>query len=121
MIFPNITFKQTNSGIGEATQNTVTQKLTVLQKYMADANDVRCEVEFEKVTSHKSGMICRVEVNLWVEGELFRAENTQTTFEAAIDAVRDELDQEMNKSHKKRHSLMRRGGRKIKEMMRWGN
>jgi len=120
MVFPNITFKHTNSDVKASMQELVAQKLAVLQKYIGEETDVRCEVEFERVTSHKSGMICRVEVNIWVAGVLYRADTTQMTFEAAIDIARDELDHEMRKAHKKRNSLIRRGGRKIKEMLRRG-
>ena len=49
---------------------------------------------------------------------MFRAEATEETFEIAIDVVRNELDQAMRKSHEKRDSLKRQGGRKIKEMIR---
>lgn len=120
MALTNITFKHTNSGTDGSIHDFVTQKLASLAKYVGDETDVRTEVEFEKIASHNSGAICRIEVNIWVGGTLYRAENTQETFEAAVDVVRDELDQEMRKAHKKRHSLLRRGGRKIKEMMRFG-
>lgn len=98
----------------------VTQKLSPLSKYVAPNEEIRCEVEFERESPQKSGPICRVEVNVWVAGTLYRAETVQQTFEAAVDIVRDDLDVEMRKAHKKRHSLLRRGGRKIKDLMRFG-
>ena len=121
MAFKNIAFKHTNSGTDSSIHEFVSQKLAVLEKYVGDETDVRVEVEFEKVASHKSGLICRVEINIWVAGTLYRAETTQETFEAAVDVAKSELDQEMRKSHKKKSSLLRRGGRMIKEMMRFGD
>lgn len=120
MVFQNITFKHTNSDTSNSIHDLVSQKLTVLEKYIGDETDVKCDVEFEKVASQNSGAICRVEVNVWVGGVLYRAESTQTTYEAAVDIVKDELDYEMRKAHKKRNSMMRKGGRMIKEIMRFG-
>jgi ribosomal subunit interface protein len=120
MAFKNITFKHTNSDTDSRIHEFVRQKLVSLEKYVADGVEARVEVEFEKVASHKSGPICRVEVNVWVDGSLYRADNTQETFEAAIDVVKDDLDHEMKKAHKKRNSLFRKGSRKIKEMLRFG-
>jgi len=120
MVFQNITFKHTNSNTDSRIHGFVSQKLSPLEKYVGNETDVRCEVEFERVAPHKSGKVCRVEVNIWVAGTLYRAEAVGETFESAVDIVRDELEQEMRKAHKKRNSLFRRGGRKIKEMVRFG-
>lgn len=120
MAFQNITFKHTNSNTDSRMHDFVTQKLAPLSKYVAPNEEIRCEVEFEKESPQKSGPICRVEVNVWVGGTLYRAESVQQTFEAAVDVVRDDLDGEMRKAHKKRHSLLRRGSRKIKDLMRFG-
>jgi ribosomal subunit interface protein len=120
MSFPHITFKHNNSDAKRSIDDFASQKLSVLEKYIGDETDVICEVEFEKAASQNSGAICRVEVNLWVGGVLYRAESTQITYEAAVDIVKDELDREMRKANSKRSSLMRKGGRMIKEMIRFG-
>jgi ribosomal subunit interface protein len=120
MVTQNITFKHTNSDTDASIRPLVEQKLAGLEKYIGNETDVRTEVEFEKVASHRSGAICRVEVNIFVGGDVYRSETVQETFEAALDIVKDELDQEMRRAHKKRNSLIRRGGRKLKEMIRFG-
>jgi ribosomal subunit interface protein len=116
----NITFKHTNVSVDQSLDNLVKNKLTALDKYIGDETDVKCEIEFERLPSHKSGPICRVEANLWVKGSLYRAETTEETFEAGVDSVKDSLHYEMKKAHQKKDSLVRRGGRKLKEMMRFG-
>jgi ribosomal subunit interface protein len=118
MIFKNITFKHTNIETDQKLDSLVEQKLVSLEKYVNKGSEVRVEAEFEKIPSHKSGPICRLEMNVWLDGSLFRAESTEETFEIAVDVVRNQLDQEMRKSNKKHSSLFRRGARKIKEMMR---
>ena len=118
MIFKNITFKHVNISTDQKLNKLVEQKLVSLEKYVDPGTEVRAEVEFEKIASHKTGPICRIEINVWENGTLYRAEATEVTFEVAIDVVRNELDQAMHKAHDKKGSLKRQGSRKIKEMMR---
>lgn len=120
MMQHNITFKHTNSEKDSRIHDFVRQKLSVLDKYLSNETAVQIEVEFEKLVSHKTGPICRVEVNVWKAGKLYRAEATEMTFEAAIDVVKDYIDQELKRSTEKRTSLLRRGSRKIKEFMQFG-
>lgn len=120
MAFPVITFKHLNTDEGRPLESLVEHKLATLEKYLGKRGDARCEVEFQKVAPKHSGMVYRLEVNLRVGGTLYRAEATCDTFEKAIDEVRSELDHELRKAHDKRENLVRRGGRKLKEMLRWG-
>lgn len=119
MAFPTITFKHTNSNDSRL-EDLVNRKFDSLERYVGDETDVRCEVEFQKEAPRQSGKLFRVEANIWLRGTLFRAEDTNDSFEKAVDAVRSELDAEMRKAHDKRGSVMRRSGRKMKEFLRWG-
>ncbi len=118
MTFPTITFKHTHTDEARHLEDVVSSKFTAFQKYIGDESDVRCEVEFQKVTSHQSGAIFRMEANVWVAGELYRAEATAESFEKAIDMVRDDIDAEMHRVSDKHESMVRDGARKAKEMMR---
>ncbi len=119
MVTKNITLKHTHSGTDSSIRTLVEQKLAALEKYVGTETDVRTEVEFEKVVAHKSGPVCRVEVNVFVAGKVFRSESTQETFEAALDIVKDDLATEMQRSNDRHLSLVRRGARKFKEMLRF--
>jgi ribosomal subunit interface protein len=119
MTFPTITFKYHNND-SHHLEKIVSQKFATLEKYLGDETDIKCAVEFEKVAPRQSGKVYRVEANLWVAGALYHAEETSDSFEKAIDEVRDEIDQEMRRANDKKDSLFKRGGRKLKEMMRWG-
>jgi ribosomal subunit interface protein len=120
MSFTNIIFKNTDVTVKRSLQDLVEQKLTSLEKYIGDETDIKCEVEFEKVAPHNSGDIYRVEINLWLAGKMYRAESVKSTYEAAVDLVRDDLDRDLSKDHDKRQTLRRKGGREIKEAMRAG-
>lgn len=120
MSFPMINYKATATELDEGLQELVEQKFQSLEKFIGDETDVQCDVEFEKVTPHKNGNVYRLEANLWLHGKLYRAEATEANFETAIDEVRNELDKELRRGSGKRDTLLKRGGRKLKEMMRFG-
>jgi ribosomal subunit interface protein len=120
MSFQNIAFKHTHTEVDSRLDGYVVEKLNTLAKYV-NADEARVAVEYEKLSAHRHGEVCRVEVNISSGKDYFRAVSTKETFDAAINLVRDELESEMDKNHKKRISLFRSGARKIKEMMRFGN
>lgn len=115
MTFPKIVFKKTNAEVGEGLFNLMEKKLSVLDKYIGDETDVKCEVEFEKRTTQQSGEIYRTEVNFWLKGELYRSEAIAESFPAGIDMVKDSLDYELSKKNEKKQTLQRKGEQKIKE------
>jgi ribosomal subunit interface protein len=120
MSFENISFKITNTEIPETTKDLLTKKFTSLEKYIGNA-PFSCRVEFEKVTHHNNGDVCRLETNLEVNGKFYRAETTTNTFEKAIDIVHEDLERELKHDHSKHNTLLKTGGRKLKEMLRFGN
>ncbi len=120
MSFPTIQFKATQVTVADSLKTLVDQKLQTLDKYIGNETDVRCEVEFERVAPHQNGNIFRIEANIWLAGQLYRAEATEDSFEKAVDVVRGELDQELRKARTRRDSLVKKGGRKLKEMLRFG-
>lgn len=116
----NIQFKATNTELDPTLTSVVEHKFTSLEKFTGGVPEVLCEVEFEKETAQQSGRVFRVEANLTVKGKLFRAEATEESFEKAIDEVRNELDKELRRANDKHDTLIKKGGRAIKNMMRFG-
>jgi ribosomal subunit interface protein len=120
MTFPTIQYKATNVYIEGRWKNALEQKSRTLTKHLGTQQDISCYVEFEKLAAHTSGEIHRVEMNLYVHGKTFRAEAIESSFENAIDLVYKEIERELFKAHKKHDTLIKRGRRKIKEMLRFG-
>lgn len=82
------------------------------------AKDVTCAVELEKITKHhKAGKVYRVEINIRVEGALFRAEATEESIEEAIDHAKDEVRVEIKKNSERMKTRRRKGGKLVKDMM----
>lgn len=99
----------------------VEQKFHQLEKLLPKGeDDIRCELELEKLPEHHTGKIFRVEANLYVAGLLHRAEATEEQFEKSIDVVRNELRRLLQHANGKRKSLVRRGAHAIKDMLRFG-
>jgi ribosomal subunit interface protein len=120
MSFPTIQFKATNIYIESNWRDAVIQKFGTLAKYLGSQKDLTCHVEFEKLSAHQKGEVHRVEATVYADGKVFRAESVEHTFEIAIDAVRKELERELSKAHDRHDTLLKRGRRKIKEMLRFG-
>lgn len=118
MSFPTITYKATNTVLEAHLQELVEKKFQTFERYVGDATDLKCEVEFEKEAARTNGKVYRVETNFYRDGQLFRAEATAESFEKAIDEVRDELDKELRRDSKKKETMFRRGARAIKDMLR---
>lgn len=113
--------KATNVTLSPGLQNLIDQKLSVLGKFVPpSATDATCKVEVEKLTEHQSGKIHRVEINLFMMGRSYHAEATEEQLEKAVDVARDELRHELQHVEGKRQSMMRRGARAIKNLLRFG-
>ena len=92
----------------------------VLKFADSKSGPVSMEVELEKTTSHhQKGEIFRAEVNLKIARDLLRAEATDSNLYNAIDMVRDEITREIKSRKGKHESLLRRGSRLIKSLIRY--
>ncbi|MDE1966211.1 MAG: HPF/RaiA family ribosome-associated protein [Patescibacteria group bacterium] len=67
----------------------------------------------------KMGKPYRAEVNLDVNGTLYRAEASADTMESAVEAVRNELRKELGRSRGRARELFRRGGSAVKSFLRF--
>jgi ribosomal subunit interface protein len=117
MTFPTINYKYNDLPEAQALSDVVDMKLAAFDKYIGGAKTATCDVEFEKVAPQQKGQIFRLEVNLMINGTLFRAEATEESFEKAIDEMRNELDKELRKAKEKNETLEKQAGREMKEKM----
>lgn len=117
MSFPSIIFKSTNIQVRDALFDLVEKKLAVLDKFIGDETDVKCEVEFEGLTQQTTGDIYRLEVNFWLAGNLYRTEAVRDNFENAIDEVQAELTRMLERGIGKKQTLERKIERQAKEEM----
>ena len=119
--FPRIIVKTSNFEQTAIIERVLEKRLKTLEKFLT-ASEVKlvCNVELEKLTDQQTGRIFRAEINLQVGGTLFRAEATEMRMEDAIEKAKNELKTELVRTSGKRQSLFRRGAKRIKDMLRFG-
>lgn len=120
MEFPKPQVKGTNYELTAQIESHLEEKLALLGRIIPEGASVLCDVELEKVAPHQSGQVYRAEINVRVDGKLYRAESTKERMEDAIDEAKGEIKREISRALDKRQSLIRRGGKKIKDMLRFG-
>mgnify|MGYP001615987025 FL=1 len=114
-----INFKATNLELTPETLDYCREKLAGLDKLLAGDESVFLDVELGKTTRHhKQGQVFRAEMNLRTAGRSFRSEAIAEDLYAAIDEVKDELQSEVKRYRKKQGTLLRRGGRRVKDFIR---
>jgi len=103
--------------ITEAIREYTEKKFSALSRFLRETNDLRATVLLGKETAHhREGEVFSVEAELFADGKSFHTDETAEDLYAAIDAVQAELERMITTEKEKRGNMVRRGGRKIKEM-----
>lgn len=119
--FRSINTKTTNFEQTAVIGEVLEKRLQTLEKFLPEGETMLvCNVELEKLTGQQSGRIFRAEINLQVGGVLLRATATEEKMEDAIEQAKNEMKSELIRAHGKRQSLFRRGAKRIKDMLRFG-
>ena len=115
-----INIKATNFELTGAIRNYAEGKLMALNKLLPPHDEsVMVNVEVGKVNRHhQHGDVFRAEVNLHFKHHDLQAEAFNGDLYAAVDEVQDEIARQINTSIEKRITLVRRGGRALKNMLR---
>lgn len=98
-------------------------RIEALQRFVDPFDETAlCEVEIGRaIGGQKEGEIWRAEFQIVRGGERLRSEAIASTINAAIDAAKDEMLQQLRKSKGKHFALARRAGAKIKSWLRFGS
>jgi len=114
-----INIKGTGISLTPAISEYVEKKINMIQKFLGDGNEILVNVEVGKTTKHhKSGDFFRAEIRVTANGQTYYAVSETEDLYASIDEVKDEIVHEMTSKRKKAMRLFRRGGAKIKELLR---
>ena len=118
----HITTKATNIQLDDSVSNYLQPRLEAIER-LIDPSDTTamCNVEVGRITEHhQEGKVFRAEINITTVGGAFRATAVKDSLTEAIDEVKDEIMQELRRHKDKQGSLLRRGGRRIKDLLRFG-
>lgn len=116
-----INVKATNTFLTNAISDYLNKKIGHLEKFINPEHleGAMCYVEIGKTTSHhKAGDIFMAEINLHIGGNSLRAVCEKDDLYSAIDAVQDDMARELKSFKEKRKGLIKRGGAKIKEIIK---
>lgn len=112
--------KTTNFEINGETKDYLNKKIEHLGKFVnLNSPNTNLDVEIGKISEHhQKGDIFRAEFNLSIGGEYYRADEESQSIMSAIDLAIEELLKQLRRGKDKRETMIKRGGRKIKEMLR---
>ena len=95
------------------------KKISALSRFLKGARELRASLMLGKETAHhREGEVFVVEAELSVDGRSFHSDEKGDDLYATIDAVQEELERMVTSEKEKRGSMLRRGGRKVKEIFR---
>ncbi len=113
--------KITGLTLDKRTRDYLDEKISTVLKLLKREDDILMKIELEKTTNHHlHGKIYRAEVTLDLPGRIFRAESSAEDMLPAIDKMKDEIVKELRKYKSKKEVTSKKGGRKIKEIIRNG-
>jgi ribosomal subunit interface protein len=97
----------------------VNKRISHIEKFLHSDPSAVAHVELSKMTNHhKHGDIFSAKVRVVVKGKEFFASAERADLYVAVDGVRDEITRELTHLKEKRLAMLRRGGAKVKNMIK---
>ena len=110
--------KSTNFEMDLETSQYLDKKLAKVEKVVRN-DEALCDIEIGRTTMHHTnGDIFRAEINCHVKGKSFRAVSERESLQAANDEMKDGIIREISSKKSKEQTLLRRGGAKIKNILK---
>jgi putative sigma-54 modulation protein len=111
--------KATNITLTPAITDYIDKRIDILNKYFREDEEVLVNVEVGKSTQHhKSGDVFRAEIQVDADQGVFYAAIETEDLYSSIDQAKDQMARELSSDKKKSQSLLRRGGAKIKNILK---
>lgn len=113
-----IIIKGTNIKLSPSIYQNIEDKIGGIKRFVkrVDPELVEARVEVGKITrGQRQGEVFRAEVNLNLNGRIFRAEETGQSLMEAVDLVKDELTKEITSFKDKEFTKFKRGARTWKK------
>ncbi len=117
----NINIKTTNISLTTAISDYTSKRLETIKQFLQNDTTIQCDIELARTTiHHKNGDIFRAEIHITGKSRDLYASAEESDLYRAIDIVRDEILREVRSLKAKKISLLRRGGAKIKNIIKGG-
>jgi putative sigma-54 modulation protein len=114
-----VNIRAINIELTSAISEYVNKKLSSIEKFLKDKEEISGFVEVGKTTRHhRQGDLFRSEFDINIGGENFYAESEKEDLYIAIDDAKEEIVQKITQNKNRRKTLFRRGAASVKKMMR---
>lgn len=115
----NTNIKSTNVALSTAITDYADKRFKKIAKLLDYDPSTQCDIELARTTAHhQKGEIFKAEIHIVGAGKNLYAVSERADLYAAIDAVRDEITRGLKDQKEKRISFIRRGGAKVKAMLK---
>ena len=115
----NIKIKTTTLSLTPAISEYIEKKMLSIAKLLDNDSTAKCDVEIAKISNHHNkGDIFKAEVHIVAKDKNIYASVEKEDLYIAIDLVKDDIIREIKNSNEKHRSLIRRGGAKIKNLIK---
>lgn len=116
-----IDLQSKNIELTEAIKDYVVKKVTNLEKLLSNIEtkkgEARVKFEVAKTTNHhKTGEIFHADCTINIDGQKYYGESDHEDLYTAIDAVKEQLFNDIGKNKDRKQTLFRRGAASIKKM-----
>jgi ribosomal subunit interface protein len=115
-----LNIKATNIALTPEISDYLDKRLQGIEKFLPeDQESFTVNVELGKTTEHhQTGDIFRAEITIYIGGRNFRAVSENIDLYSAIDDMKDEIGRGLSSNKEKKISLLRRGGQRLKSIIR---
>jgi len=121
----NLNLKSKNLEITPEINSRIKEKVSHIEKFLnlhgSETAIIDVEVKKKHGQKNKQGKIFYAEINLEFKGKLFRTSSKQEDIITAIDDATEEMIRRVRKNKERKIDLIRRGAKRIKKMLRFGN
>lgn len=115
----NVIIQTNNIEITNAISSYVEEKLTYLDKFFKNGEEVKYEVRVGKETEHhKNGELYKADVSVKTPHKNYGAYSIKDNLYSAIDDVKDQLAKKITHHKDKKESLFRRGASQVKSLFK---
>ena len=115
----NINIKTTNITLTPAISDYIDKRMEKIVKLVGSDPAVKCDVEVGMTSGHHNkGNIFKAEIHIVGSHKNAYASSEQADLYSAIDVVRDDIVRTLTGAKEKYTSRVRRGGAKVKDMMK---
>ena len=116
----NIKINAIGVELDEKVEDYLMKKLESLRKFVDFNNDeVVTDIRLSKLTkSRRSGNLYRAEISIMTVGKKYGAKGEKDELYAAIDDMKDVISRKISSHKGRKQSLFKKGGMKIKKMLR---